>query len=305
MEKSQRELLNKIADITDFPDGAYNIRVDGGSIGFQSTENITIIPRPDKCGLEVHIKAGTKNETVHIPVIIEQSGLKEVVYNDFYVGEDADVIIIAGCGIHNDSHSPSEHDGIHSFYLEKNARLKYTEKHYGSGSDNSDRIFNPTTNVSLKEGSYMEIDTVQIKGVTDTKRITKATILDNASLVAHEKLMTDLEQFAHSEYIVDLKGENSGTHVVSRSVAKGNSKQVFVSNIEGNNKCSGHSECDAIIMDNSVVRAIPEITANHIDASLIHEAAIGKIAGEQIVKLMTLGLTESEAEQEIINGFLK
>ena len=305
MEKSQKELLNKIADITDFPDGAYNIRVDGGSIGFKSTENITIIPRPDKNGLEVHIKAGTKNESVHIPVIIEQSGLKEVVYNDFYVGEDADVIIIAGCGIHNESHSPSEHDGIHSFYLEKNARLKYTEKHYGAGSNTSKRVFNPTTNVHLKENSYMEIDTVQIEGVTDTKRVTTAVIEDNASLVAHEKLMTDYDQYAHSEYNVELNGENSGTHVVSRSVAKGKSKQIFVSKIDGNNKCSGHSECDAIIMGESIVQAIPEITANHIDASLIHEAAIGKIAGDQIVKLMTLGLTESEAEKEIINGFLK
>lgn len=304
MDKLQQDLLFEIAGIKDFPDGAYNIRVDGSSVGRSSTKNITVSPLTGKQGLEINIKPNTK-ETVYIPVLISESGYTEMVYNDFYIGENADVTIIAGCGIHNCSNEHSQHDGIHSFYLGKNARVKYVEKHTGSGDESSARIFNPVTKVFLDDGSYMEIETTQIKGVTSTKRVTQGNLKDNSTLIVKEKLMTDGNDYAETEFDVDLNGENSSTNVISRSVARGKSEQVFISKINGNNKCSGHSECDAIIMDDSCVKAIPEITANHIDAALIHEAAIGKIAGEQIIKLMTLGLTEEEAEEQIVNGFLK
>ena len=228
-----------------------------------------------------------------------------MVYNDFYVGEDADVTIVAGCGIHNGGDKKSEHDGIHRFFLEKNARVKYIEKHYGTGDGSGERVLNPTTEVTLGEGSTMEMDTLQIKGVDSTVRTTRAKLAAGSTLVIHEKIMTHGKQTAKTDFTVDMDGEDSHASVVSRSVARDSSHQVFLSKINGNNRCTGHTECDAIIMDHGSVSAIPELTANHIDASLIHEAAIGKIAGEQLIKLMTLGLTEHEAEEQIISGFLK
>ena len=302
----QIDILEQIAGIRGIPEvGAYNIRLDGGSIGMKSTENIKVSRKPDGSGLDIHIAPGTKNEQLHIPVVISQTGVVELVYNDFFVGEDADVTIIAGCGIHNCGAALSQHDGIHTFRLEKNAKVRYLEKHYGTGVGDGERVLNPVTNVYLEQGSYLEMDTVQIKGVDSTRRITRGQIGDDATLVVHEKLMTHVNQFAETTFEVELNGENSSANVVSRSVARGQSTQVFLSKINGNNSCMGHSECDAIIMDSASVKAIPEITANHVDASLIHEAAIGKIAGEQIIKLMTLGLTEEEAETHIVNGFLK
>ena len=240
-----------------------------------------------------------------IPVVITESGVEDLVYNDFFIGEDTDITIIAGCGIHNCGDNKSQHDGIHTFYLKKNARVKYIEKHYGAADGRGENVLNPVTVINMDEDSYMEMDTVQIKGVDSTTRDTQATLKDNATLIVKEKLLTDGVQYAKTDFTINLDGENCSTHVVSRSVAKGESKQYFVSNVIGNNKCMGHTECDAIIMDNAIVHAKPEIVANHIDASLIHEAAIGKIAGEQIMKLMTLGLTEEEAQQQIVNGFLK
>lgn len=306
MDKLQQDLLYEIAGIKDFPNGAYNIRVDGKSAGRASTKNISVAPLSSgKQGLEIHIQPGTK-ETVYIPVLISESGYTETVYNDFYIGEDSDVEIIAGCGIHScEGEHGAQHDGIHSFFIGKNAKVTYIEKHYGEGAKTSKRVFNPVTKVFLDEGASMNIETTQIKGVSSTKRVTQGKLKDSCSLIVKEKLMTDGDDYAETEFDVNLDGENSKTNVVSRSVARGNSTQIFVSKINGNNKCSGHSECDAIIMDNSCVKAVPEITANHIDAALIHEAAIGKIAGEQIIKLMTLGLTEAEAEEQIVNGFLK
>ena len=242
---------------------------------------------------------------MHIPVILDKNGLKEKVYNDFHIGEGADVVIVAGCGIHCGGADDMQHDGIHTFYVEKNARVKYIEKHYGEGDGNGKRVLNPETVIYLAEGAYMEMEATQIKGVDSTVRVTKAKVGDNAKLVIHEKIMTHGNQLAKTDFIVDLDGENSAANVVSRSVAKDNSKQIFISNIRGNNKCSGHTECDAIIMDNANVSAIPEIVAGNVDASLIHEAAIGKIAGEQLVKLMTLGLTEKQAEEQIVSGFLR
>jgi len=305
MEKIQKDLLEKIADLHGTPEGAYNIRSNGALGGRNTTANIDIVTKEDKPGIDIIIKPGTKNESVHIPVVISQSGLTDLVYNDFFIGDDADVVIIAGCGIHNSGDKASEHDGIHTFHVGKNAKIKYVEKHYGAGDGNGENIMNPTTVIEIDDGGYMEMETTQIKGIDSTKRITTAKLGNDAKVVIKEKLMTHGSQLAETEFTVDLNGENSGANVISRSVAKDKSKQVFLSRINGNNKCSGHTECDAIIMDNATVAAIPEITANHIDASLIHEAAIGKIAGEQLIKLMTLGLTEQEAEEQIVSGFLK
>lgn len=305
MDNIQRQLLEQISDLHEIPSGAYNIRANGKLDSRNTTEHIDIVTKTDVPGIDIIIKPGTKNESVHIPVVLTQSGLEDMVYNDFYVGEDADVTIVAGCGIHNGGDKKSEHDGIHRFFLEKNARVKYIEKHYGTGDGSGERVLNPTTEVTLGEGSTMEMDTLQIKGVDSTVRTTRAKLAAGSTLVIHEKIMTHGKQTAKTDFTVDMDGEDSHASVVSRSVARDSSHQLFLSKINGNNRCTGHTECDAIIMDHGSVSAIPELTANHIDASLIHEAAIGKIAGEQLIKLMTLGLTEHEAEEQIISGFLK
>lgn len=304
MDKYELNLLSIIADMNETPKGAYNIRANGNLAERRVTENIDIKTKPDGMGIEIIIKSGTKGEKVHIPVIISETGLSDLVYNDFLIGEDCDVEIVAGCGIHNCGSKNSGHDGIHTFFVGKNSKIKYVEKHYGE-TDGGKNTMNPTTVINMSENSYLEMETTQIEGIDSTNRKTVATLSDNATLVIKEKLLTTGTQVAKTDFVVDLNGENCGANVISRSVAKDNSYQVFYSKINGNNICNGHSECDAIIMDNAKVAAIPEITANHIDASLIHEAAIGKIAGEQIIKLMSLGLSEHEAEQQIINGFLK
>lgn len=277
----------------------------GQGIERKITDNINIVTKKDKSGIDIIVKENTKFEFVHIPVIITESGLKDVVYNDFYIGKNANVTIIAGCGIHNDHHKDSTHNGIHRFYLEEGAKVKYIEKHYGEGNGDGKRILNPITEVELKNGATMEMETLQIKGVDSTVRETKAKLDDSTNLTISEKIMTHGNQFAKTEFYVELNGENSSTHVTSRSVAQDESKQEFISKVLGNTKCYAHVECDAIIKDNGKVVAIPEIDANNVDANLIHEAAIGKIAGEQLMKLMTLGLTEKEAEEQIINGFLR
>ena len=305
IDEIQKHILEEVADLHSVPEGAYNIRANGQMAGRNTTANIDIVSKTDKSGIDIRIKPGTKHESVHIPVVLSASGLKEVVYNDFYIGEGADVEIVAGCGIHNDGCDTSQHDGIHTFHIGRNASITYTEKHYGEGSGSGKRVLNPVTVVHLDEDSYLEMETVQIEGVDNTKRVTKGDLKDRAQLVIIEKLMTSGNQNATTEFQVNLNGVDCSTNVVWRSVAKGNSFQGFYSKINGNNACAGHSECDAIIMDEACVTAVPEITANHVDASLIHEAAIGKIAGEQIIKLMTLGLSQEEAEAEIVRGFLK
>ena len=305
MDSIQKKLLEEVAGLHEVPQGAYSLRINGSLHGKNSSENIEIVSKADKPGIDIYIKPGTKNESLHIPVILSQSGIEELVYNDFHIGEDCDVTIVAGCGIHNGGDKKSEHSGIHAFYLSKNARVKYVEKHYGEGDGNGRNVMNPTTYAELGENSYMEMETVQIKGVDSTYRKTTAKVAKNATLIVKEKIMTHGQQVADTEFDVELNGENSGTHVISRAVARDDSKQRFLSKIEGKNKCSGHTECDAIIMDKATVAAIPEILAVDPDASLIHEAAIGKIAGEQLIKLMTLGLTEKDAEDEIVNGFLR
>ena len=305
LDEIQKRLLKEVADLHSIPEGAYNIRSNSEALGRVSTENIEITPKTDKSGIDIHIKPNTKNESVHIPVVMTKSGLKELVYNDFYVGENADVLIVAGCGIDNCGPKDSEHDGVHRFFLEKNAKVKYVEKHYGSGEGSGKRILNPGTEVYLKENSEMTMEMVQIKGVDDTKRTTIAEVGENAKLVVRERLMTHGNQNAISTYTVRLNGKNSKADVVSRSVARDNSIQKFEADLIGNDASTGHTECDGIIMDNAKILAIPGLEANNVDAGLVHEAAIGKIAGDQIIKLMTLGLTEEEAEEHIINGFLK
>lgn len=305
LEKVDNKLLSEVSDLENLRKGAYNIRKNGEGIERKVTQNVNIVTKQDKPGINIYVKENTKFEFVHIPVIITKSGLKDLVYNDFYIGKNANVVIVAGCGIHNDKHKDSEHNGIHRFFLEEGAKVRYYEKHYGEGNGNGKRILNPVTEVYLKNGSTMEMESIQIKGVDSTIRTTKGVLEENTNFVVTEKIMTHGEQYAKTIFDVELNGENSSTHVTSRSVATQNSKQYFVSKIYGNAKSFAHSECDAIIKDEAKVTATPEITANHVDANLIHEAAIGKIAGEQLIKLMTLGLSEKEAEEEIINGFLR
>ncbi len=305
MNDIDKDLLKTIADIDGDLEGAYNIRKNGKGIERKVTENVNIVTKTDVSGIDIFVKENTKFEIVHIPVIVTESGLKDVVYNDFYIGKNATVYIIAGCGIHNDEHADSEHNGVHRFFLEEGAKVTYVEKHYGEGKGDGKMILNPVTEVTLKNGSEMKMETIQIKGVDSTERITKATLLDNTNLTINEKLLTHGSQYAKSLFELTLDGENSSSHLTSRAVATESSRQEFVSKVYGNNKCFSHVECDAIIKDNARVTSTPEITASSVDANLIHEAAIGKIAGDQVIKLMTLGLSEKEAEEEIINGFLR
>ena len=305
MDVIQKRLLEEIAGLHDVPEGAYNIRANGATAARAVTASIDITTKEDRPGIDVRIKPGTKKQSVHIPVVLSESGITETVYNDFYIGEDCDVVIVAGCGISNCGNQDSEHDGVHRFYVGRNSRVKYVEKHYGEGDGRGKRILNPVTEVYQEEGSSVEMEMVQIRGVDSTVRTTRAELAAGASLVIRERLMTHGEQLAKSFYETFLNGEDASADVVSRSVARDCSRQEFTSRITGNAACKGHTECDAIIMDDARVLAVPQLEANNIDAALVHEAAIGKIAGEQIVKLMTLGLDQEQAEEQIINGFLK
>ncbi len=306
LNEVQEHILQIVADMKGTGEGAVNIRSDGQKAFRRNSEHITIESKTDKDGIDIRIAPGTKHESVHIPVVLTKPGFQDMVYNDFFVGEGADVTIVAGCGIHNCGDCDSQHDGIHTFYVGKNARVKYIEKHYGEGEGNGKRILNPQTILYLEEGATVTLETSQIRGVDDTKRFTKAECRGaNSEIVIREKLLTHGAQHAVSEMEVYLNGEGSRTQVVSRSVAQGSSSQVFYPRVEGNNRCFGHVQCDAIIMDSARVQAIPAITCNHVDASLIHEAAIGRIAGDQILKLETLGLTPEQAEQKILEGFLR
>ena len=304
LDDISKMILSEVADITNEPQGAYNFRVNSQLAGRHTTENIDISSKEDGSGIDIFIKPGTKGENVHIPVVVSASGIKETVYNDFYIGDNCDVTIVAGCGIDNCGSHDSEHDGIHRFYVGKNSHIKYVEKHYGSGSGDGKRILNPVTEVYMDENGVMEMEMEQIKGVDSTDRMTIAELKAGAKLLVKERLMTHGSQTAVSGYKVSLNGEGSTADVVSRSVARDTSSQTFNACIAGNAPCSGHTECDSIIMDSGKILAIPSLEANNVDAMLVHEAAIGKIAGDQLIKLMTLGLTEAEAEEQIINGFL-
>lgn len=305
MNEQEEKLLEAISDEKFTEKDAYNIRKNGQIVKRKNNPYIDIVPKEDNKGIDVYVKENTLLGIVHIPVILTESGLKDVVYNDFHIGKNSNVIILAGCGIHNDLHNDTEHDGIHRFYLEENAKVKYVEKHYGEGVGTGQKILNPVTEIYMKKGSSMTMDTSQIKGVDDTLRETKALLEEDTTLQINEKILTDKTQSAKTIFTIELNGENASTHVTSRSVATENSYQEFISNITGNSKCYAHVECDAILKESGKVKAIPEIYAKNVDANLIHEAAIGKIAGEQLMKLMSLGLSEKEAEEAIIKGFLK
>ena len=305
LDETQKKILQEVADLHEVPVGAYNLRANGKSVGRNSTANIDISGRESGDGLDIRIKDGTKNQSVHIPVVMSVSGMTETVYNDFYVGEDCDILIVAGCGIDNCGKANTEHDGIHRFFVGKNSKVRYVEKHYGSGDGTGKRILNPVTEVYMEEGSSMQMEMTQIKGVDSTERKTVAVLKEGAHLVVRERLMTHGEQHADSVYDVVLDGVKSSADIVSRGVARDHSYQKLDLKITGNAECSGHTECDSIIMDEGRILAVPSLEANSVEAMLVHEAAIGKIAGDQLIKLMTLGLTEAEAEEQIISGFLK
>lgn len=305
MDEIQKRILHEVAELDALPVGAYNIRANGKAAARNSTANIEIVSKTDKSGIDITIKPNTRNQSVHIPVIVSQAGLNDLVYNDFFIGENSDVVIVAGCGIHNCGGVDSSHDGIHTFYVGKNAKVKYIEKHYGEGEGRGKKLMNPTTVVHLEEGAQMIMETAQISGIDDTLRKTTATLEADSKLDIHESVMTTGNQNAVSEFTADLNGKNCSCNIVSRTVARDSSTQHFTSRLNGNNACAGHTECDSIIMDKATVLATPELLASNTEAGLIHEAAIGKIAGEQLIKLMTLGLTEQEAEEQIISGFLR
>lgn len=300
-----KDLLKQVADMHSVPQGSFNIRKNGQSVNRKSDDEVTILPKKDKSGIDIIIKEGVKNKSVHIPVIITVGDFNDLVYNDFYIGKGAEVLIVAGCGIHNPSDKRSEHDGIHTFHLEENCKIKYIEKHLGIGNNQGEKVLNPTTEIFMKNGSEFEMETIQLGGVSYSDRKTNAYLDDDTKLIIKEKILTSEKQVAKTVFNVILEGKNSSVEVVSRSVAKDKSKQKFISNIKGKNECFGHVECDGIILDKAQIESVPKIVAQNINATLIHEAAIGKIAGDQIVKLQTLGLSEEEAQTQIIKGFLK
>lgn len=302
LDQIEKELFQTVADVSEPPQGAFNFRLNGKSIGRQSSKNIDV--QPQKNGLIIKVAANTPDEVVHIPVVISKTGHKETVINDFYIGDNADVTIVAGCGIYNCGTSDSVHDGVHTFHVGKNAKVRYIEKHYGAGPG-AGKILNPVSKFYLEKGAYAEAELEQIRGVDSTNRITAAELKDGAKILIKEKMLTQGKQTAKSHIEAILNGKDSVADVVSRSVATDESRQEFTLHIEGNNACRGHSECDAILQDKGTVLATPSLDAKHVDAQLIHEAAIGKIASEQLDKLMTLGLTRNQAESQIINGFLK
>ncbi len=306
MDKLTADLLKLVSEYTDGGyDGAFNIRENGGCAGRRSTENIEIVSKEDGSGIDIYVKAGVKNERVFIPACVTRGSVTDLVYNDFHIGEGADVRIVAGCGVHTDDEGDAIHNGIHRFFLEKDAHVLYEEKHLGTGSGSGQKRIDPVTHVELGEGAVLEMNTLQLGGVDHTTRTTSGKLGARAKLIIHESLMTDGDEYAATDFDVDMDGEDSAVDLISRSVAKGNSYQEYHSRIKGNNRCTGHSECDAILVGKGRVNATPELYAGHLDASLIHEAAIGKVAGEQILKLRTLGLTEEEAEKQIIDGFLR
>ncbi len=304
MNEITEELLKTVSDYSGKFEGAFNIRENGLCAGRASTEHIKIDSKKDKPGLDIHVLPGTKGETVSIPACVTHGSVDDLVYNDFYIGEGADVTVVAGCGVHTENGEPARHNGIHRFFLEKNSRVMYIEKHIGTGKGLGLRSIDPVTEAELGEGAVLEMDTAQIGGVDRTFRQTKAKLGPKAKLIIHERILTEKDQTAKTAFEVEMNGEGSATNLISRSVARGSSHQEYSSLIIGNAPCTGHSECDAIIADKGTVDAAPRLNAHNEDAALIHEAAIGKIAGEQIMKLRTFGLSEKEAEEKIIEGFL-
>ena len=305
LDELDKSMLSQMSGLHELPIGAYNIRKNGEKAARNTTANIDIITKKDKPGIDIIVKPGTKGESVHIPVILTQEGLNDAVYNTFEIGEGSDVLIVAGCGIHNPGDKKSQHDGVHEFFVRKGARIKYVERHFGEGSGNGERVLNPKTIIEVEEGGYAELELVQIKGVSSTKRDTEIKLHKNARAVVSERLLTYKNQDAESKINVEMVGRDSSARIISRSVARDESKQLFHLNMSGYERCRGHIQCDSIIMDKATVQSIPKISAFHSDSQLIHEAAIGKIASDQLIKLMSLGLSEKEAEDTILKGFLK
>ncbi|MBQ7452864.1 MAG: SufD family Fe-S cluster assembly protein [Clostridia bacterium] len=304
LDKIDKELLKEVALFHSIPEGAVNIRKNGEGVYRTSSAEIEITPKKEKSGIDIFVKPGIKNKSVHIPVIISKGGINDLVYNDFYIGEGADCLIVAGCGIHNDTALSSQHNGIHTFHIGKNAKVKYVERHLGVGNG-AEKILNPTTEILMESGSSFEMETIQLGGVSSAIRKTTATLQDNAKLVIKEKIKTDENQTAKTDFTVHLKGKNSSAKLLSRSVASGKSYQEFRSNLIGENECFGHVECDGLLTENARIASLPQIDAKNSNAQLVHEAQIGKIAGEQLTKLTTLGLTPKEAEHFIIKAYVK
>ena len=305
MKETTRKLLELVSDYKgDGFKGAYSLRQDGKCIDSMSSGHVKIEPKIDQPGIVVHVEPGTIGETVYIPSCVTQGGIDDVVYNDFYVGADCDITIRSGCGVHTDDDTLAKHNGIHRFFVGERAKVHYEEKHMGTGVGDGIRSINPVSEIHLEKDSFLEINATQISGVDRAYRKTTAEVAEGAKLVVHERLFTEGQQVTKTNFKVELNGDGSSADLVSRSVARDQSNQTMDSVIIGNAACTGHSECDSIIGEQAIVDASPRLFARNPDASLIHEAAIGKIAGEQIMKLRTLGLSEEEAEQEIINGFL-
>ncbi len=304
LDEITQKILKQIDEKGFEQSGAFNLRHNGISLCHGDSQHIKIKKKEDKPGIDVYIDGDTKGEQVHIPVVVDASGMTDVVYNDFYIARGADVTIIAGCGIHNSGCNESRHDGIHSFHVSDGANVRYEEKHYGEGEGTGARVLNPVTNIYMEENAVFTLDTAQIKGVDSTERETNISIGKGSKLYVVEKLMTHDDQMAVSNMEVQLNGEGSSAQIISRSVAKDSSKQVFHPKAVGNAGCHAHVQCDSIIMGHAQVSSIPEINARHLDAAIIHEAAIGRINDEQLIKLRTMGMTEEEAESVIIDNFL-
>lgn len=304
MSSTDAQLLETIADLHGIPEGSFNIRKNGQLLARNSDTDIEIVSKKDKDGIDIIVRPGVKNKSVHIPVLLTVGNFHDTVYNDFYIGEGAEVTIIAGCGIHNSTCNAAEHDGVHTFYVSKNAKVRYVERHYASGDGTGKKVFDPVTKIYLKEGAQFILESTQLGGVTYSDRKTYAAVGKRAQLIVKEKILTDNEEKAITDFKVRLTGAGSRADIVSHSVARGKSYQCFRSDLIGKNECFGHVECDGILLEGARIVSVPKIDAVSPEASLVHEAAVGKIAGEQLLKLMSLGLTEQEAEDAIIRGYL-
>ncbi len=302
LDKISKNLLEKIANLHEIPDGAVSFRKNGKGEFVRSTTNIEILRKQDGSGIDIVVHSSCNHEACHIPVVVSENGIFDTVYNDFYIEDNADVVIVAGCGIH--STEEAGHNGIHTFHVGKHTNITYVENHLALGVGKN-KILNPITIIKLGEDSIMTMETNQLGGVDYSERITKAYLKDNSTLNISEKILTSNFNVAKTNFKVYLKGKNCKCNIISRSVAKDESEQIFKSDLIGENECFGHVECDGIVLDDAKIDSIPKVSARNSQSSLSHEAAIGKIASEQIVKLMTLGLSKKEAEEKIIEGFLK
>ncbi len=305
MDKIDKSLLENITDLHSLTQSAYNIRKNGEVVARNCTDNIQIVPKQDKPGIDIHIASNLKNQSLHIPVIITEGNLHDLVYNDFYIGDNTEILIVAGCGLHNDTKESSSHQGIHQFFVGKNCLIRYVEKHLAQGNADTQKNLNPTTIIYLGQNSRFIMETTQLAGVNSSERVTEIELDDNATMEVKESILLQNTETSSSTFSVNLNGINSRLNLISRSVSKDNSNLDFISEVYGNNQCFGHIECDAIIVGNGTVSSTPALANLHPDANLSHEAVIGKIAGEQIIKLQTLGMTKEQAEEAIIKGFLK